>query len=55
MPNRHLLEEHQHRHLRDLRAFNNLELIGKHVDAPCGPRHEEIFVSSRVAGLGHRS
>ena len=51
MPNRHLLEDDEH--LRALREFNDLELIGKQVDWELfRPLLEEIFGPPRTEGLG---
>ena len=54
MPNRHLLEDDEH--LRALREFNDLELIGKQVDWELfRPLLEEIFGPPRTEGRGRRS
>lgn len=54
MPNRHLLEDDEH--LRALREFNDLEMIGKQVDwESFRPLLEKVWGSPRTAGRGRRS
>ena len=51
MPNRHLLEDDEH--LRPLRAFNDLELIGNQVDGESfRSLLEKVWGAPRTAGRG---